>query len=157
MAASYDGAVRQLVRQYKFGRVRAAYRPLAMGMIDTLPYLQDVVVVPIPTAPVRIRQRGYDQAALLAREIAHTQGWQYATPLRRRHSQRQVGASRVLRMRQAQEAFELVEPDSVRGKHVLLVDDVTTSGATLLAAAQLLVRASAAQINAVVAAKHTIE
>jgi predicted amidophosphoribosyltransferase len=60
-------------------------------------------------------------------------------------------------MQQAQGAFELVRADNVQGRHVLLVDDVTTSGATLLAAAQLLARAGAVQVDAVIAAKHILE
>ena len=157
MAAVYEGAVKQLIRAFKFERVRAAYRPLAEAMADVVPYLDDVVVVHVPTAPDRVRQRGYDQSQLMAREIAKRRGWQYAPLLRRRSSVRQVGSTRAVRMRQAHGAFELSRSAQVGGRHVLLVDDVTTSGATLLAAAKLVAQAGAVRVDAVVAAKHTLE
>ena len=157
MASEYEGVVKRLVRAYKFDRVRAAYLPLAVAMTEVLPYLgQDVAVVHIPTAASRIRQRGYDQAELLAREIARRQGWRYQHLLRRRHNDRQVGSSRAQRFEQAQQAFEY-RGGELKSTHVLLVDDVTTSGATLTAAAQVLADAGAIRIDAVVAAKHVLE
>ena len=157
MAATYEGIAKKLIRAYKFERLRAAYKPLAVAMAETLPYFEDIVVVHIPTAPRRVRQRGYDQAKLLAHEIAKQRGWTHLSLLRRRHSLRQVGASRRQRMRQASAAFEVAPGAAIKGRHVLLVDDVTTSGATLLAAAELVMCAGAAQVDAVVAAKHTLE
>ncbi len=158
MAGAYDGIVKRLIRAYKFERVRAAYVPLVDAMLDALPYLdQPIVVVHIPTAAVRVRQRGYDHARLLAREIARRKGWRHQDVLRRRHNLRQVGASRSQRLDQANAAFELRAPHRVQGAHVLLVDDVTTSGATLTAAARLLKQAGAARIDAITAAKHTLE
>ena len=157
VASEYDGVVKRLIRAYKFDRVRAAYKPLADGMLEALPYLgSDIIVVYVPTAPVRVRQRGYDQARLLAREIARLQGWQHRSLLLRRHNDRQVGASRAQRLRQAQTAFTY-SGGTLDGARVLLVDDVTTSGATLAAAAQVLADAGAVCVDAVVAAKHTLE
>lgn len=157
IAGPYEGVAKQLIRSYKFERVRAAYKPLATAIANTLPYLEDVTVVPIPTASVRVRQRGYDQSVLLARELAAQRGWHYAQMLYRRHSLRQVGSSRSVRLQQAQSAFEVRHAERVRGKHVLLVDDVTTSGATLLAAARQIVQAGAVRVDAAVAAKHVLE
>lgn len=157
VASEYDGVVKRLIHAYKFERLRAAYRPLTQGMLDVLPYLDaDTVVVHIPTATNRIRQRGYDQSKLLAVEIAHQRAWRYAPLLRRTHQLRQVGSSKVTRLAQAQQAFQLVGGD-VRGLSVLLVDDVTTSGATLVAAAQILLAAGARQVDAVVVAKQMLE
>jgi ComF family protein len=159
MTASYEGVVKRLIRAYKFERVRAAYTPLAAAMLEVLPYLDEsVIVVPIPTASNHVRQRGYDHARLLAKEIARQRGWRRADALKRRHNLRQVGASRVQRRRQAEGAYALrLRRDELEGAHILLVDDVTTSGATLTVAAQILKQAGAAHIDAVVVAKHTLE
>ncbi len=158
MAATYDGAVKRLIRAYKFERVRAAYQPLAQAISDNLPYLpSDTIVVPIPTASSRVRRRGYDHAQLLAREVARMHNWEYQRLLRRRHGDRQVGSTRSERMKQAAGAFELSGPLDLESVNILLIDDVTTSGATLMAAAQLLSKAGAKQVNAAVAAKHTLE
>ncbi len=156
MVGAYDGICRRLVRAYKFERLRAAHVPLAQAMLEALPYLEDVVVVPVPTAPSRVRVRGYDHAQLLARYIVRERGWGYVPALRRRTNDRQVGSTRAARFRQAEQAYELASK-SVHGRHVLLVDDVTTSGATLQAAGRILSDAGTASINAVVAAKHTLQ
>ncbi len=158
MATTYEGVVKRLIRAYKFDRLRSAYEPLASAMTDALPYFDhELVVVHIPTAPSRVRQRGYDHSLLLARSLARNRGWKQLSALRRRHNLRQVGASRTERQKQAQSAFELKSSKGLTGVHVLLIDDVTTSGATLTAAAHLLKRAGAAKVDAVVAAKHAIE
>jgi ComF family protein len=156
IGGTYDGLRKSLIRDYKFNRKRAAHKPLARALLVTLPYLQDIVVVPVPTAPRRIRIRGYDHVQLLAQFVAKEKGWHLAPALRRRHNDRQVGSTRAQRFRQAQTAYELVRAGSVAGKHVLLIDDVTTSGATLQAAAKLLVEAGAARVDAAVVAKHTL-
>jgi ComF family protein len=158
MAATYDGVVKRMIRAYKFERVRAAYEPLASAMLDALPYFDGpVVVVHIPTSSTHARQRGYDHARLLAHEIARSQRWSHVDALRRRHNLRQVGANRAQRQKQADDAFELRIDRGLNGAHVLLVDDVTTSGATLTAAARILKQAGAVCVDVVVAAKHTLE
>jgi len=157
IAGSYDGAIKALIRDYKFNRKRAAFKPLGRALLQVLPYLQDIVVVPVPTAPRRIRIRGYDHAKLLAEYVAKEKGWQLSSALQRRHNDRQVGSARAQRFKQAQTAYKVTRSaNALVGKHVLLVDDVTTSGATIQAAAELLAKAGAAQVNAVVIAKHTL-
>ena len=158
MAATYEGTVKQLIRAYKFDRVRAAYAPLARAISDRLPYLPaDTVVVHIPTAPVRVRQRGYDQSKLLAQEVARLKGLRHQTLLGRRHGERQVGSNRSERMRQAALAFELRPGVALNGQRILLIDDVTTSGATFMAAVELLKAAGAEHVDAAAVAKHTLE
>ena len=157
VASEYDGVVKRLIQAYKFERLKAAAIPLAAGMADALPYLgEDVLVVHVPTATNRIRQRGYDQSKLLAREIARLRGWRHVPALRRKHQLRQVGSTRAQRQVQALQAFEWTGVD-IAGAHVLLVDDVTTSGATLVAAAKILAAAGAARVDAVTCAKQVLE
>lgn len=157
MAAVYEGAVKQLIRAYKFERARAAYKPLAQAIANQLPYLENVMVTYIPTASSRVRQRGYDHARLLANEVARLRNWNCRPLLLRRHDARQVGSTRHERMRQAETAFELRPGVALEGAQILLIDDVTTSGATLASAAKILVNAGASRIDAAVVAKHTLE
>ena len=104
------------------------------------------LVVPIPTATTRVRQRGYDQAKLLARAIARQTGLRYTNCLVRQGQAHQVGASRQARHNQLEGALRVKK--TVQGVCIILVDDVTTTGATLEAAASVLRQAGAQQIEA---------
>lgn len=155
IAGSYEGTVAYLIKHFKFNSLRAAAEPLAAGMARLLPVLgHDTIIVPVPTAPQRIRTRGFDQTVLLARELHKQTGLAYAHLLRRNHNLRQLGMSRAMRQRQARDAFIAVERDYAN-VHILLIDDVITTGATLNAAAKALRAAGAQQIDAVVIAKQT--
>lgn len=98
----------------------------------------DVVICPAPTANKRVRARGYDQASLIARSLARKRSLTYVELLRRTTSTRQVGANRLERAAQMQAAFTIMKPSMVNGASILLIDDVMTTGATLVAAASLL-------------------
>jgi ComF family protein len=111
------------------------------------------VIVPVPTSTKRVRQRGYDQAVLLARRIAREINGSYVGTLERHGQQQQRNASRAQRLKQLQDAFVISHPDRIRGKHVVLVDDVVTTGATLEAAAHALKAAGAGRVSAVVFAQ----
>ena len=153
VAADYSGIPAELLRLYKFERLKAAHEPLAKTLAMQLPFLQtDCVITPLPTAPDRVRQRGYDQSVLLAKKLASLRGLKYVEFLRRKNSSRQVGANRKTRLSQMQNAYELQNPVEVKGKNVWLLDDICTTGASLSAAAKLLYGAGAKEINAVVVA-----
>lgn len=153
VATAYEGAAKDLVQLMKFQRARAAAQDIAECMSKTLPILpKDVVVCHVPTADKRIRQRGYDQAQQIARYLSAHKGLEYASLLSRVGSTRQLGASRKARFVQADKAFEAGNAKTT-GAHILLVDDVTTSGATLEAAAKKLKKAGAKTIDAVVFAQ----
>jgi ComF family protein len=150
-AGAYEGLFEKLIHAYKFERVRAASDPLSRLMLRVLPF-DDWLVVPVPTAPSRVRQRGYDQSLLLAREIAMQRDLQLSPVLARLQNTRQVGANRVQRQKQSTQMFFINDIKQIRGAKVLLVDDVCTTGATLSAAARVLKAAEAARVDAVVAA-----
>jgi ComF family protein len=152
VAASYEGAAKELVGRLKFSGARAAIRPAATLMAPMMPDGAEVVV-PVPTASSRVRTRGYDQAVLLARSLAGRTSLLFAPILRRTGQARQVGASREQRRAQLHDAFRVGDMVAIRGRHVVLIDDVVTTGATLEAAAAALKSAGARRVSAVVFAR----
>lgn len=130
----------------QLGRAMARHHRHELGDRDA--------VVPVPLHWSRRLSRGYNQAELLAREIAH----QLALPMvgslrRRRATPPQSRRSRSARRHNLDGAFVVRDPTSVAGQRLLLVDDVTTTGATLEAAAQALGAAGAENVVALVAAR----
>ncbi|MCL6517453.1 ComF family protein [Alicyclobacillus sp.] len=100
------------------------------------------VLVPVPAAPDRLRMRGYDHIALLAAALGRRLGIPVCPALRRQAGEAGTGSQtarrRDERWRSVQGAFDVAAPEGVRGRRVLLVDDVVTTGATLMACAGVL-------------------
>jgi ComF family protein len=140
------------VGRLKFGGARAAIRPAAALMVALIPKSAELIV-PVPTASGRIRTRGYDQAVLLARRITNRTPLSFAPVLVRTGQARQVGAGREKRRVQLRGVFHVSDQAMVRGRHVVLVDDVITTGATLEAAAAALKAAGARRVSALVFAR----
>lgn len=147
----YQSDLKELVHRYKFDHARAAHVPLALAISNVLPSLKkDWVVVPVPTVAQHARQRSYDHARLLAKQLAKQQGLGFAELLVRTKNVRQVGANRRDRAGVA-ETIELRKPGKYPVK-ILLIDDVCTTGATLSACAKILKDAGALEVRAAVAA-----
>jgi ComF family protein len=150
----YGGIAKQLVHKLKFERATAAALPIAEMLADTLPYLSESTVITyVPTASSRYRQRGYDQAALIARQLAQIRNVR-CIPLLARHGQtRQVGAKRTQRISQLEGAFRPRNAYAIMDAEILLIDDIVTTGATIEAAARVLKDAGAKRVNAAVFAQ----
>lgn len=152
-AACYDGAVRQAVRALKYHGRRRLALPLGDLLAHTYATLgwQADLIVPMPLYHTRERERGYNQATLLARRLGTRAGLPVrADVLRRwRATPPQAQLSGVARRVNVTGAFQLASARAgaeIAGKHVLLVDDVTTTGSTLNAAAHALRAAQPAGI-----------
>ena len=146
---AYEGVVRTAVQHLKYRGLRSLVpemaRPMAWELAVTVP--PPFTLVPVPLHPARRRERGFNQAELLARELARLLDAPLSTGALRRtkDTSSQVSTStRAERLRNVREAFAAT--DALDGATVVLVDDVTTTGATLLAAAQALLSAGAARV-----------
>lgn len=154
VATEYEGMAQQMIWRLKFIGARTAARSMAESMLPLIESVeQGVCIVPVPTATTRVRQRGYDQATLVARELAKRSGLSYRYLLRRHGKTHQVGARRSQRLKQIHGAFRVSKPVGVTIKHVLLVDDVLTTGATLETAAAALRAAGVQRVSALVYAQ----
>lgn len=149
---SYDGVAKEMIAMLKFSGARTAASTIAQTMAS-LDLPGEAMVVPVPTATRRIRLRGYDQASLIARSLARRHQLAYGPYLVRTGQHRQVGASRQLRLQQMEHSFFVRNGAEVAGKHILLVDDVITTGASLESAAAVLKASGAKRVEAVVFAR----
>lgn len=154
VVTEYEGPLKELVHKLKFERAKAAAKLIAEYLDASLPYLKpETIVCNVPTSTVRRRVRGYDQVELIAKEFAARRGLLYAKLLTRAGQQRQVGASRQVRLRQLENAFTPVNLSFIKKAQILLIDDVLTTGATLETTAKVLKQASAKTVNGAVFAQ----
>lgn len=151
---SYGEIAKQVVHALKFTHARDAAKLIAEEMARQLPrFRSNVIIAHVPAASSHVRLRGFDQSALIARELGRIMGLRHMHILGRVGQQRQVGASPMLRRTQLQEVFRPLSKGLTNGAHILLIDDVLTTGSTLEAAAGALRGAGAKAVDAVVFAQ----
>ncbi len=157
--AAFDGPVRSALHALKYAGERRLAAPLggAMARRWSRAGAGGDVLVPVPVHAERARQRGYDQAELLAEEAAAALDLPVAPWLeRRRPTVAQYRLDRGARAANVDGAFGLrrgSDPAAVRGRWPILVDDVVTTGATLAACAAALLDAGAIGVSAVTVAR----
>jgi len=156
-AWSYRPPIDEVVRRLKYGRLEFLAQDLAAGMarVAAAEAAGHDWVAAVPLHWRRRLDRGYDQAALLARAVAGGIGLPYRPALvRTRSTPPQAARSAAGRRTNVAGAFRCRarHAGAVRGARVLLVDDVATTGATLEAASSALRQAGAAHVTALVAA-----
>ena len=146
----YQEPTSTLIHRYKYEGYFALAGPLAQFLIAGWPVWEQPpdLILPIPLHARRRRQRGYNQSELLARPLARALGIAVDTAVlqRTRHTVPQVGLGPDERQANVRGAFEAGA--AVTGRHVLLIDDVLTTGATMSAAAEALLAAGAAGVAA---------
>lgn len=148
-ATEYADTAKLLIQKYKFERAKQAYKIIARELNKTLPHLGSAITIThIPTATARRRHRGYDQSELIAKELAKLRGHPHKTLLFRSGQTRQVGADKALRKRQMEQAFFVNNKGQPENVKILLVDDLITTGATVVAATKTLKKAGFKHIYA---------
>lgn len=140
-AARLSGPLRQAIHGFKYEGLRALTPVLGEILYDCWdaePWPVDVIV-PVPLHPQRRRERGYNQSALLARELGRHTGLPVAEETLQRITPTppQVGLKATERAENVRGAFRC-QNDALAGMRVLLIDDVLTTGATMRACAEAL-------------------
>ncbi|WP_304458516.1 ComF family protein [Alicyclobacillus sendaiensis] len=157
-ALVYDHFVRTLIRAYKYDHVVEIAPFFASALAATRgAHPPADVVVPVPTAPDRLRMRGYDHVLLVASSFARAEGLPCARALVRLgtsgRTRSQTAKDKSRRLRELAGQFAARDASAIRGRRVLLVDDVVTTGATLATCAQVLYEAGAKAVHAAVIAR----
>jgi ComF family protein len=153
VALRFEPPVDELVYQLKYGGARTAALPLADALARSVelepPAPRPELLVPVPMHWTKRWVRGLDHAAAIAEELGRTLRLPTVPALRRRRATVAQGQARSARQRVTQvgDAIALARPRAIRGRHVGLVDDVVTSGATATACADELRRAGARSVT----------
>ncbi|MDD4025695.1 MAG: ComF family protein [Kiritimatiellae bacterium] len=158
-AGRFAGVLREQIHLFKYGHALWLTRDLAdllEGCLRAHFAFDEVdAVAPVPLYPARRRERSYNQAAVLARELAGRIGRRCETAalIRIRHTATQTALDAPRRRANMRGAFEAARPERVRHRRILLVDDVMTTGATLNECARVLKKAGAYTVWAVTLAR----
>lgn len=113
------------------------------------------VIVPIPLHYMRLLKRRYNQSSLLAKELGRLSGIavDYSSVVRHRHTRPQVEFSGSARVKNIKGAFTVKHPENIKGKRIVLVDDVMTTGSTLKECALALKKAGAKSVDTLTVAR----
>ena len=152
----YQGAVRTLLHGLKFQGRRANAAPLSwlLSLADEAELAElvspDALVIPVPVSADRLAERGFNQVELLFGDWSRQQGleWEAGTLLRRRPTTPQWELDRTQRRENIKGAFFVNAPATVQDRHILLVDDIVTTGRTLEECAGVLRQAGAESVRA---------
>lgn len=155
---SYEGGLRELIHLLKFGGVRPAAKVLGRMLAEAVASLEaefpaeSVNLIPVPLHRTKFRQRGFNQAELIARAGLKSANFgnrlhlRAAALERTRETVSQIGLTSHQRRANLRGAFRVAQPDAVKGREVLVVDDVYTTGATVSECARVLRRAGASKV-----------
>ncbi len=152
-----SGVLQRLIGDFKFQNMYAAHVPLVDlldQVIDQLP--KDTIIVPVPTVPSHVRERGYDHTLLLGKRLAKRRGVRMQHVISRTTVTKQRDASRSQRIAQAKVAFKVKTPIDEAAPY-LLIDDVVTTGATIKYASLALREAGAKEVWVAVIARQPID
>lgn len=150
---SARGIAQKMIHKVKYENLRALGSCLGQWfgheIIDSVHLSGVNLILPVPLHKDRLKARGYNQSDLIAQGLAEVLELPLRTDLltRERHTSTQTKKSKTERWVNVENLFKVSDLEYVKGKHILLVDDVITTGATIESAAQELVRSGCAKIS----------
>lgn len=157
--ASYAGLMAEVIARFKYQGASHLARPLSAFLAEyqdpEFPFSPFDLILPVPLHPQRLRQRGFNQSNLLARRISrrHSIPLDFTTLKRIRPTQPQTQLSGPERRENIRGAFEVQNPQTIQKKHLLLIDDVYTTGATVGECSKVLRKAGAGQVDVLTLAR----
>lgn len=150
--AGYETLILDLIHQFKYGRNIAAGSALASFMAEfnfsDIDFTDYSLIMPVPLHIRRLRERGFNQALILARAI----GKKYQIPVnfsllkRCKFTLTQTGLDKNAREKNIRGAFAVNDNTKIEGKNIILIDDVYTTGATINQCAKTLIKAGASKV-----------
>jgi ComF family protein len=154
--AVFDSPVQNALHTLKYRRNSGLGDPLALNMLDFVRSLGWPIdmVIPAPLGKKRLQERGYNQVALVARPLAHELEWEYAPKAlwKTRETRSQVGLSISQRSENVRDVYQ-ADPMKVKRKSILLMDDVSTTGSTIISGTEALLSAGVQEVYALTIAR----
>lgn len=162
---AYDGTLRDLIHLLKYKQIKPVVPLLGRLLTEALAGVQlpePLVVVPVPLFRRKLRERGFNQAEEIARAFVHRRvlasiQLDTASLVRVRETTSQTGLTRHQRRTNVRGAFAVVKPERIKGRSVLVIDDVMTTGTTASECTRVLLRAGAKQVFVATVARATRE
>ena len=162
---AYDGALRELLHLFKYNGVRPAGALLAGLLRRAIGEMQlppELVLIPVPLWPGKRQARGFNQAEAIARAFVNFKPsgsiqLDTSSLVRTRETASQTGLTRKQRRANVRGAFAVTRAEKVRGRSILLMDDVMTTGTTVNECARVLLRAGAKEVFVATVARATKE
>ena len=150
----YKDKIRKTLTDMKFNGFWSYAKPVGELIADVLPDCYDFsvydMIIPVPLHEIRLKERGYNQAELIAEPISERLDIELANDVlfRIKNTKRQMTLSNALRQKNLHNAFYAVE-EYVRGKRIILVDDIYTTGSTLKNCSKELLLKGAVEVSAI--------
>lgn len=157
--ALYEGALKEAIHRFKYGGVFPLVRVFGDLLQPTLQALTRSypidVMIPVPLHIRRLRERGFNQALLLVRELSKRMGIPYQERALKKIKDTpvQIALKKRERRKNLRGAFQVKDREAIRGKAIVLVDDVYTTGATINECSRTLLKAGAKQVAVLTVAR----